>query len=44
MLCVLLGLQQQAMDRQGKLQEEEQSMAESLKNLQKKLNEEKSIL
>ena len=31
------------MERQNKLQEEQQAMAESLKNMQKKLNEEKSI-
>ena len=31
------------MDRQSKSQEEQAAMAESLKNMQKKLNEEKSI-
>jgi len=36
--------QQEAIDRQNKLQEEQKAMAESLKNMQKKLNEEKSIL
>lgn len=32
------------MDRQNKLQEEQKAMAEALKNMQKKFNEEKSIL
>ena len=31
------------MDRQTKLQQEQAAMAESLKNMQKKINEEKSI-
>ena len=31
------------MDRQAKLQEEQAAMAETLKNMQKKLKEEKSI-
>ena len=31
------------MERQAKLQEEQAAMAESLKNMQKKINEEKSI-
>jgi len=31
------------MERQTKLQEEQAAMAESLKNMQKKINEEKSI-
>lgn len=31
------------MDRQTKLQEEQAAMAESMKNMQKKINEEKSI-
>ena len=35
--------QQEAMERQTKLQEEQAAMVESLKNMQKKINEEKSI-
>lgn len=31
------------MERQTKLQDEQAAMAESLKNMQKKINEEKSI-
>lgn len=40
--CFFFG-QQEAMERQTKLQEEQAAMAESLKNMQKKINEEKSI-
>jgi hypothetical protein len=36
-------LQQESMERQSKLEKEQQAMVESLKNLQKKVNEEKSI-
>lgn len=42
--CYVFLFQQEAIERQNKLQEEQQAMAESLKNMQKKLNEEKSIL
>lgn len=42
--CYAFLFQQEAIERQNKLQEEQQAMAESLKNMQKKLNEEKSIL
>lgn len=42
--CYAFLFQQEAIERQNKLQEEQQAMAESLKNMQRKLNEEKSIL
>ena len=43
MMSLLICLQQEAMESQSRLKQEQYAMAETLKNLQKKLSEEKSI-